>query len=251
MQIYVPSRGRPTEQHTSSMLDAAGVPHVVVRTAGDDSRYPEGRSYLVVEAQNIGQKRQAIMDRVVADLRSGDGDGKFVMIDDDIAIDRVMDKITVPASASEVASLFSRVERLLDEYPIVGVATRWEARRITQPLAIGEGKMITFLAYNVRAFEGWNTRPRWDRLSTCEDVDFTMQLLYEGLPRVMVTDFCTVEMLKHGAPGGCSTWRDRDLEIANNRRLHDLWPRHTVLARGDTTVRVLWKKLAKDGRDRR
>lgn len=244
MKIYVPSRDRPDAQHTAAQLRDAGVPFVIVRSHSDESRYPDYADQLFFDVRGIADKRQKIMEHA----REWSHDGKFVMIDDDVEFRRVLQDehvcVTTKTTPAETRLLMSRVETLLDQYAIVGIAIRFMIDRAEKPLLLNSGRMVHFLAYNLDLMRG--PPPRWDRLSTCEDFDFTMQLVSRGLPRAMITDHCLHEVGGHASAGGCSHFRSPELEIENNRRLMELWPDYVSVTPGTNKIRISWRKLAKE-----
>lgn len=242
LNIFIPSRGRPDRgrHHTIKQLESAGLQFTVVRTIGDESVYPAEWPQVWVEANAISDKRQKI-------LEMHDAGGKYVMLDDDLIIKKVLDDgRTRQATTEEIAEMFQKMDTYLDEYPIVGVAQRFMINQMPQPFVENSGKMIAILGYNTSLF-GEKPWPVANRLRACSDVDFTMQLSYRGLSRILMTEYCHHDQANHGT-GGCSIWRTPDVEVLSNMKLAELWPDHVTLVSTDPPrVRISWKRIYEDG----
>lgn len=252
LQIFIPSRARPDRKRhfAAETLKAAGIPFTIVRTLGDESVYPADYPQIWVEATYISDKRQRLVEMFT------EKPGKFVMIDDDLSFRRVItdgiDTTTEEATLNNIREIIRLTDMYLDQYPIVGIHQRFMIQEAPQPYSINGGKMIQYLAYNTELFDIPKPWPVANRLSSSSDVDFTMQLQYEGLSRLMITEFCLQEKLKHNADGGCSLWRNDDLERENYKKLAAFWPDHVVHTSDyPPRHRIMWKKIAEDGQLRK
>lgn len=244
LNIFIPSRGRPdrARQTTAELLKSAYIPFTVVRTLGDTTIYPEDYPQIFVEAAHISDKRQKIFEMFAHG-------GKFVMFDDDLAFKAVRsDGTTFDVSNREsIRHVVGLIEMYLDDYPMVGVASRFMIQAQPQPFNLNGGKMTAILGYNTSLF-GPHPWPKANRLRACSDVDITMQLAYRGLSRLLITEYCYVETTKHNGDGGCSIWRTPEVEVSSNVALADLWPDHVKLVSTDPPrVRISWKKIYEDG----
>lgn len=233
MIIIVPSRGRPGQQLTGSQLTAAKIPYVQALTESDplreQYRVPDIGSQRIFSSHNYSQKCQMLLEHYGVGSPEADSDGKFLKIDDDLQIKKVLeDGKTRDATAREFADLVHVVETLLDEYTIVSLADRFMIQAKTQPYE-HDSRARAFVGINTSRFpafrENW---PRYDRLSTLQDIDFQFQC-YDllGANVAVVTSFCFVE--RSWSAGGCNVYRDTELNVANHHKLQQFWPNYVAL----------------------
>jgi len=135
MRIYIPTRGRATQQITLGNLPSALRPNIALVV--DEAEYDQHRSYaeqasiVTVPAEwcnGIGRKRQFIIDQ--HDVSKWGQ--KLVMADDDLGFCRRRTDDPTKfknATPKDVVSIFRELERLLDQYAHVSLLQRSGAGR--------------------------------------------------------------------------------------------------------------------------
>ena len=129
-----------------------------------------------------------------------------------------------------------------------GIAARQGGNRNTEA-TIADTRMSAVLGYHVPTYV--KLKLRYDRVPVMEDFDVTLQLLCAGYSNILLNSV----VQDHGpwnAPGGCSTYRTKELQAQGARQLALLHPGlvRVVLkqAKGKhpwaerTDVVVSWKK---------
>jgi hypothetical protein len=112
------------------------------------------------------------------------------------------------AEKQDVDMMLRTVEKTLDKFPHVGVCTRengnWKVNGDEKCM-----RLLRVLAFHVPTFFTLNCR--FDRIPVMEDFDVNLQLLRAGKPSLMLTTWAHGQQ-QSGAPGGCSTYRNMELQ---------------------------------------
>jgi len=237
MKIYVVTRARPGLQLTGGQLQAAEIPYLYAVSKNDTKGYPSGECE-VFKAFGISDKRQAVMEA---------NPNKFVMLDDDIKflvrIGGAGSGKTEKCTTDQLVQLFQKIEGLLDNYQLVGVAERFMINHRPYPANYNCRQVHLF------GIDGaWMKKKgiRFDRVPVAEDHDFVMQVIAAGGKQILITDFCHQDAPMF-LPGGCGEWRTRKIHNDGHLKFHQLWPNFTGIREQDGMLRVqvAWKKLAK------
>ena len=243
MKILIPTRGRFHDQPTADLLAAAGIQFTLVLNWEDNTRY--AYPSIRIHAANIVQKRQTIINRY--------GSDKLVMLDDDMKFYWRLDNKFIrigdsPSDKIELRSLFNRIERELDSFVHIGVASRFMAQNL-DPECVTGGKYIRVLAYNFNLFNRRNdlaVRPAY-RFPGHEDHDFNMQLQRMGYPNRVISCYAQ-EDYGQFASGGCATWRTPASDLLEIKRFGSAWP--SIISFGKPNekypggrMKISWRKL--------
>lgn len=196
-----------------------------------------------VTVDGIGPTRQKILEYAAP--------GKVAMLDDDLAFfERRRDDPTklVKATPASIKKLFDRLERLLDKHVHAGIAAREGANRCTDDLLYNT-RMLRVLAYNALRMK--ELKVRYDRLPVMEDFDVTLQLLRMGHANVVINGWAQDQGTSN-APGGCSTYRTKEVQASGAHGLAKLHPAFVAVVEKETKgawgggvrtdVRIAWKK---------
>lgn len=215
MEIYIPTRGRVFQETFSSLPQDIRGKIRFVAPSGTDHILGFNVLRTPTEINGIGPTRQWIIDQAKSD--------KVVMLDDDLVFaTRRQDEPTkfTPSLPKEIVLLFSDIERHLDHFAHVGVATREGGNREIAD-AVVNTRLLRILAYRTDILRNEGTR--FDRLEFMEDFDVTLQLLRRGYSN------CKINWIVHNqrssnASGGCSTYRTLEKQSLAARGLKALHP---------------------------
>lgn len=231
---------------------------MLVVQEGDDAlagKYPElHRLVLPPTVRNVATTRQFILD-----YDREHGDGKLLMLDDDLTIAVLKEAGAYylrDATHEDMEVVLHRVEELLELYPHVGACARQEAHLRYDKVIAECGRAIRFHGINT----DWvhTIGAQFDRVNTIEDYDFILQILESGTANVI--DCQTfVGDLGSNRGGGCSEARATAEDGQYARLLQSLHPsfvklvtKETKVAGGKTwrrtDVQVAWKKAYESGR---
>jgi hypothetical protein len=197
----------------------------------------QGTSIVECPARGIASKRQFIGGQAKKRKLS-----KFLMLDDDIhwLIRKSPDAWHMRyARPEEVAALMERISRLLDNYGHVGVSSREGNNRL------GVGSPDELVVENVRTQRALAYRTveflsvEHCRVPVMEDFDVNLQLLKLGIPNANIGYWAQGQQMTN-APGGCSTFRTREVHEQAARTLAELHP-------GLVRLRVKSNKTDADG----
>jgi hypothetical protein len=253
MKIYIPTRGRITNQLTLENLPPdLYVSSTLVCPPSEVDRLSRRYEFVGVlpqpeEKMTISEKRKWIVDQSPGD--------KLVMLDDDLrfAVRREDDTGKFrKATEEDILRYFKELEELLsEEVPHAGFGVRG--------MGIGEAareggwqtakRSIYTLGYYLPIVRYW---AEWNRVRTREDMDITLQLLSMGFPNKVNQSFVVDQ--KFGNEGGCSDERTIESTNEDARRLVELHPEYVSLEEKNYVssiprleVRVQWQKALKDG----
>lgn len=218
MQIFIPTYGRSTQQHTFQHLPKSLQKRTTLVVQRREAHLYEGYNTWVLpkEIQTISPARQYIMKEAKKNKLA-----KIVMLDDDLRFDaRRMDdggKFLV-ATDKQVEELFKRIEKSLDTHAHVGVLSREGGNRILEK-TVESTRMMRVLAYCVETYH--KEKIKFDRLPLQEDFDVTLQLLRKGYPNLVLCEWVNGQGTS-GAKGGCSHFRTIELHNENAKKLAEL-----------------------------
>lgn len=219
MQIFIPSRARASRQKTWHDLPSAlqDITKIVVyeneerayRDAGYDSLW------VIPQMPSIGPKRQYIMDNAK--------DDHIVMMDDDIGFLRrksgeSWQLRSTDREGGELSELFKHMDDLLTHYAHVGVSMREGNNRLPTPM-VNNQRYCRVLAYNRKIVGNCS----FTRVPVMEDFDVNLQLLTQGWPSAIVTDWAQGQGTTND-PGGCSEFRTHQIHESGVMKMAELWP---------------------------
>lgn len=248
MNIYIPSRGRWKNQTTIEALP----PELHSRTTLVVPRDEQGnyRSHVPSEVTvkappilpGIGPCRHWCCQQEPA---------KVLMLDDDLVFaTRRFDDPTKfkDATHQEIIKLVDSVFYWLNTHAHVGVSTREGGNRDTKDWAFNT-RLLRMLAYRTDVLRKENIR--FDDIPVMEDFHVTLSLLTKGYPNVKLNHMVHNQN-GSGLEGGCSTYRDKDMQARAAHSLHTAFPDFVKVVQKETKgawgggtrtdVRIQWKK---------
>ena len=257
MKIFIPTRGRINKQITWDSIGPEAreqavlvCPQEEVQAHTNQGRYCINRG----DIKGINNVRQFIVDHAV----KNDYD-KIIILDDDLIFGRRISR-SAPnlrkTEQPEMHELWERMEGLLDGYVHVGLSPR-QMNDKHFPHVFKEGmrqNAVHGLKPKVLAKEGI----RYDAVELMEDYYVTLSLFQKGYPNAVITDWTWDQRGASGAPGGCSLYRNAELQEKASKTLAEHFPNHVKVVQKETKtgwdnmkvrwdVRVQWRKAAKDG----
>lgn len=220
MKIFIPTMGRVQSQKTWDRIPKSLHKNTFLVCPRDEvvQHLALGRQVTCCPEKGIAKTRQWLLDP------EGYGGEKFVMTDDDHYFFRRIDPnlgSLRKCDDSDMLEMFERIERLLDRYPMVGVAARQgsdaflglrkDARKnyeIEPGLALNKR---TCNLYGVRADILNREGIRFDAVPLMEDMNVTLSLIARGYDTALITEFAWNQ--EHsGTKGGCSSYRNFELQ---------------------------------------
>lgn len=186
------------------------------------------------------------------------GQRKFLMLDDDIWFYVRESRSSVKLRKVEpcdMDQLLVYVDRLLDAYGHVGISPR----QGNDKLGVGNHELVAECCRTLRAL-AYRTEEflsvEHGRVQVMEDFDVNLQLLRKGIPNANIGFWAQDQRKGTAAPGGCSDYRDHQLQEAAAKRLAQLHPGYVRVrtkknkSGGDfghrTEVTISWKKAFLD-----
>ena len=218
MRIYIPSRGRETEQTTLSQLPGMYLSRTTLVVNNDEAEkyvseptlltyYKNGVRLVVCppEIQSIGGVRQHIVNHHHAHHEEKDGP-KILMLDDDLRF--FIRRKDQPAKfmriePQELLECLIDVEKQLDVDAHASILAREGGNRFLKPYEHNT-RMLRALAYRTDILKKHNIS--FDRLIVMEDFDVALQLLRLGYRGTAICGYVQ-DQTKSNAPGGCSIYR--------------------------------------------
>ena len=255
MKIYIPTRGRPSNQETLKWfpreMQTDGSVVLVIDEDEKDKywKYPDTPKMIVPEdCVGIGPKRKYIIENT--------DDPHIVMLDDDLRFyirKSPTDWHLRYLESSEYPALFGLLEEWMKQgYAHCGVSAR-EGNNRVEDLSAENTRYMRVLANNLEAFP---PDIEWGRTQVMEDFDIALQLLRRGKP-CKVSFYYAQGQKSSNAAGGCSEWRTIDVHNAGAEKLHELHPTCVKVVEKQTKtawnglprkdVIIGWKKAFKEG----
>lgn len=248
--ICIPTRGRVGRVRTLEfMAGSSWLDKVVLVAPQDEAPKHNWPRVLAHDVSGIRATRQWIMDQNI--------DDKVIQVDDDMrfATRRLDDPSKFnSATPGDVTAIFNRLEAMLDQVPLAGLAERSGANRMSPkdiPVSMSK-RLFSVQAIDNRWFHQANIRYRLEFMS---DFDITLQCLIKGYPSGLLTTHAKDSTSGSNAPGGCSIDRTGEALDKSARELARLWPEFVTLREAKewkgigprTDVRVAWAKCAQAG----
>lgn len=238
MRIIIPTHGRVAKQVTLGSLsaDLAKATTLVASSASEaealSSRY-RGTKVRVTWAsvKTIADKRQWILENIKDDV---------FMLDDDMAFYkrcRLPDRSFVEGrwkarpgkktlsldyvSDSGLEALFGYLERSLDDFPAVGISSRFGNDLEQREEKIGANRLMHGFGYHRKTL--LRRRFEFNAVQFREDFHMALTLLRAGHQSLQRYDWC-VAPGTYGAPGGCADERTVAASDAAAHKLAALHP---------------------------
>lgn len=220
-----------------------------------EAHQKNGRRVLVLPPGvqgRLSRVRQWILDNVQ--------DSKVVLLDDDLKFycrrDDDATKLRAPKDG-ELEQMFDAIDLMLNNFQMVGVASREGANRNTEAL-LHNTRIMRLMAFDFDFLRA--KKLKFDRLTCMSDFDMTLQILRNGGENVILNSWAHNQDGSN-ASGGCSEYRTLDVLADSAYGLEVLHPdfvnvveKETKAAWGGgarTDVRIAWKKAYEEGRSKR
>lgn len=256
-QIYIPTYRRIDSQVTWGYLSPFWRDRAVLVAVPEEVGPLRERGYSVLEcpAKGIGPTRQWIIEQHA---------GRYVfMFDDDLHFfrrredepEKFMPKDTMANDTGIFDDMMIDLLELLTEVPLVGIAGRGGANRVTDRVRRNMRMHDMFgIDLDVTREHGF----RIDRIKFMEDFDFILQHLAAGYDTACLNSYVKYDYSVR--EGGCSEYRDAAGQAAAALDLAMLWPEFVTTRQvksksydgmwgSRTDVTVQWGKAARAGKD--
>jgi hypothetical protein len=224
MMIFIPTLNRVDEQHTYNWFTKKFLKKNHVCIVCPPNEYNAHRKYgrlvLPCSAKGIGPVRQWIME-----YARKNGIDKVIMCDDDHIHWYVRpdpNKYNLRnATREECEDIFYRIYDKLDTYAMVGVSARAGNNRLFPG---GEFEAIRQNnIHGIRTDVFFEIGARFDRVPLMEDFDVILTFLENGYPNLLLADVAWGQVASN-APGGCSSYRNNELQSKAAKMLAELHP---------------------------
>jgi len=255
--IYIPTRGRINKQTTWQSIGPEAREHAVlvcpqeeVQAHINNGRYCLNRG----DIKGINNVRQFIVDHAVER-----GHDKVLILDDDLVFGRraMPDAPNLrKTTQEEMHELWERMDRMLNSYVHVGLSPR-QMNDKHFPHLFKEG-MRQNAVHGIQPKVLHKENIRYDTMQLMEDYYVTLSLFSKGYPNYVIVDWTWDQRGASGAAGGCSSYRNAELQEQASLALAAAFPDHVKAVQKETKtgwdgmktrwdVRVQWRKAAKDG----
>lgn len=269
MLIYIPSHMRATEanirmgpllQMTKEWQERTA--YVVPCGQGEEYRQllqsQMDIRHVRIEETPEGLKGIADTRRWIAEDARARGEGRLVMMDDDVGflVRKGDDDWRLEGQTPEqVSHMLGIMDQLLEDHAMVGISSREGNNRSGVGGPVDEN-MVAVNTRIMRVFgidvEKWLAMEH-GRVEVMEDFDLTLQLLRAGYSNANLFYWANGQRMTN-MPGGCSTYRSREVQDRSARRLQELHGDRLVRLRQKTNktdaeglgtrteVTIMWKK---------
>lgn len=249
--IYIPTYGRAHRQETLMAFPDEWAVRTALVCRPEESGLLQGWGVdvLVAPVKGISATRQWILDQHEGDrLLMFDDDLKFAQrrADDPTKFERLEHR------DARIGTMLDTLWRALLEVPVVGLASRGGANRVTSEWRFNQ-RIWDVMGLRVDIARKHDFRYR---MSLMEDFDIHLQFLTHGYPSAMLNSF-TKDDFGSNAPGGCSTYRDGTAQAAAAVDLALEWSQFVTLRKTKNDwgngmeermdVRVAWAKAFHHG----
>lgn len=251
MQVYIPTMGRVGKQPTADALGSSAYEPILVCPVEEAMAHHE-RGYFAIPcpAKGIGPTRQWIIDQ-----HDDQRHRHICLVDDDLRFDvRRLDEPSKFVPTDDVVTIFDRLDKMLEQAPIVGLQTRGGANHTSPPVA-PRGRIHDLMGIDLDVVRTHGIR--LDTVPFMEDFAAVLQALSLGYPTPILTTHTKDDIGGSNASGGCSTYRDSAGQAAAARTLAARYPDFVTLVErkgwaGDMSgtrldVRVAWAKAFEAG----
>ena len=256
--IYIPTLGRLEKQTTWNQLPTDLQLHTsLVCQPEEKSRHIEqARNVLVCKEKGIANVRQWLCD--YRGLQAGEK--KIIMTDDDQYFYRRV-RITEPAlrkcEEKDMFDMFDMIEKLLDDYPLVGVSSR-QGNDAYLGIRVGARKNYERqpgLAFNKRTCNMYGVRTdilhqhgiRFNEVQLMEDMNVTLSLIKLGYDVPLITEFA-YNQESSGVKGGCSGYRNFETQKQAAIKLAELHKPFVAVIKKKSKDKsdLNWKSVGKE-----
>lgn len=218
MLIFIPSKGRANSVKTLASMPESRVASTRLVVPSEEYSeycvYFDKKMVLATEAKGIANTRQWVLEN--------SKDNYAMFMDDDMDFHWRDNNLKLhKAGHQEVEKMLQQIESWLkDGFVHVGVSQRAGNNRQEEPF-VDIARMNNTYAYNIK--ETLKAGGRFDRLQVMEDFDMTLILLKAGLPNRVSYEYSWSQG-KSGAAGGCSTYRNFEMQKKAAFQLAQLHP---------------------------
>ena len=255
--IYIPTRGRMNNQVTWQSIGPEGREHAVLVCPQDEVNWhtKQGRYCLNRgDIKGINNVRQFILEHAVEQKHD-----KIIILDDDLIFGRRISGDSPSlrkTTQEEMHELWERMEWLLNNFTHVGLS----------PRQMNDKHFPDTVKYGMRQNAVHAIRPeiihglgiRYDTMELMEDYYVTLELFKHGHGNAVIVDWTWDQRGASGAAGGCSSYRNAELQERASLALAEKFPAYVKAVQKETKtgwdgmktrwdVRVQWRKAAKDG----
>ena len=248
--IYIPTRGRKDQITYRNLPESVRKRAILVCPKDELAQWVKAGIPAIAHpttCKSIGPVRQWIVDQHDIPTR-----GKSIMmLDDDLYfyMRRSDDPTKFPdADDKSVVAVFEIVERYLKKYAHCSIRQREQAN--TYNWVTFADRPLRALGYNVEILR--KTGVRFDTIMLMEDFDVCLKLLKLGYPNAVIAH-CVQHQSTSNAPGGCSIYRNGDLQKSAAEELARRHAPFVKLVEKETLkndpmwktrvdVRIAWKK---------
>ena len=202
----------------------------------------------------IHQARQYALDSCIED--------NLIMLDDGLCFYKITidegKKTMRNATLDQTNDIFLEILSHLSEVPMTGVSLRQTNGRDAATDYDFAYRQMNVHCIKVKYFTENNIR--FDKLPLMEDFHVILQLLFKGSCNRVTYKYAQGKhgKAKSNSPGGCSTYRNTELQSECAQKLADMYPEVVNVVEKETKtsfegmrvrkdVRVLWKKAYKIG----
>lgn len=214
MRVYIPTRGRPSEQPAYHQLEAAGLGPTLVVDNDEAHLYREYRS-IAIPRGSIAFKRQFILEHAAG--------AKFAQVDDDVVFHRVsftgsQCRILTP-EPGDLRYDFAQAESDLSAWAHGGIHQRSFVNSAPRQMALNRGyyRQVIFMNPELVRSHG-KQMPRYEGHGS-EDLKFMVKLLEMGFDYFILTSCCISEKRSKELPSHF-TQEQKDADLA------ETWARH-------------------------
>lgn len=254
MQIIIHTSGRPDgeQQHTLQALMGEGLSPTLVVQAKDEAAYSWWPKLFVLPSyiNRLAETRDYIIHQM-------NGPDHVVFMDDDLdfAVRRTDDSTKFRAPSKEngdLKAMFDRMDRMLLDYPMVGIGAREGGNRMVEPYVLNS-RIMRVLAFRRSYLQDKNLY--FSPMVVMEDFHINLQILRSGADTCILNNWVSNQRGGSNAAGGCSEYRTAAVQTAAANKLAALHPgfvrvvqKATKTAWGGgvrTDVVVSWKAARK------
>ena len=251
MKIYIPSLGRADKVVTLNSIPEKWLDRTkVVVTQKEYNSYAkhiplENLLVIPTRIKGISKTREHIMN--VCNERT------LLMLDDDMVFCKRLSmahpKLKSIDNDRDMNNLFAIVEKLLKNYPAVGISARQGNNRVNEEVRECT-RMMNAYAFDIPKMRELGIN--FGRTPVMEDFDVTLQLLRKGFKNAVIYKYCWNQR-GSGAEGGCATYRTAELQKKGALKLKKLHPDFVKIVEKEsksgwdgmkirTDVIVYWRK---------
>jgi len=183
-------------------------------------------------------------------------DEQVFMLDDDMYFyhrPNMLEPKLVRCKGGSLRRMRNCVLMYLQLHPMVGLSARQGNNTYNESVKYNTRCMNAY-AFDFKVLR--KAGIKFGRMPIMEDFDVTLQMLRKGISNAVLFDFCW-NQTGSGKKGGCSLYRDSDMQSAAARMLKRFHPDYVKLVTKEsksqwqgmetrTDVRIAWAKAAKE-----